>query len=162
MGRWTPREFRRRLYGNRCVYCGERREAWDHFPPESATNCGFLLPSCHQCNCFAGTVWPYDFDNRSAYVKDKIRIYYAKALRMPNWDPSEFDELGYALKMDVQKWLNHREKGLQRIAWSAKGYLLVIDPNSVFARTLVAIAGTPGNERNAFVRHMRFLRKNGL
>jgi DNA invertase Pin-like site-specific DNA recombinase len=44
-----------RSRGDQCVYCGERADSDEHFPPTSYRNLGYILPACRECNSFAGT-----------------------------------------------------------------------------------------------------------
>ena len=80
-----PNAFRRRIRGNQCVYCGLSADTEDHFPPQSLTHLGVLLPACRECNSMAGTEWCFDFELRCAYVKDKLRKKYQKVLQTPDW-----------------------------------------------------------------------------
>ncbi|MGO6947009.1 hypothetical protein [Rhizobium johnstonii] len=67
--------FRVRIHGDQCVYCGERADSEEHFPPASYGNLGFLLPACRECNSFAGTAHPVNFLKRIAYVKEQIKSH---------------------------------------------------------------------------------------
>ncbi|MBY5453899.1 hypothetical protein HFO91_30440 [Rhizobium leguminosarum] len=67
--------FRVRIHGDQCVYCGERANSDEHFPPASYGNLGFLLPACRECNSFAGTAHPVNFLKRLAYVKEQIKSH---------------------------------------------------------------------------------------
>ncbi|MBY3441756.1 hypothetical protein [Rhizobium laguerreae] len=67
--------FRVRIHGDQCVYCGERANSDEHFPPASYGNLGFLLPACRECNSFAGTAHPLNFLQRLAYVKEQIKSH---------------------------------------------------------------------------------------
>lgn len=61
-----------RLSGDQCIYCGERANSDEHFPPASYGNLGFLLPACRECNSFAGTAHPTNFIRRVEHVKKQI------------------------------------------------------------------------------------------
>ncbi len=67
--------FRVRLHGDQCVYCGERANSDEHFPPASYGNRGFLLPACRECNSWAGTAHPLNFIKRAEIVKQQIKSH---------------------------------------------------------------------------------------
>ena len=52
---------RYRVYGDRCVYCGEAATDRDHFPPRPYC-CGYLLPACESCNNTAASWHPFNFE----------------------------------------------------------------------------------------------------
>ena len=129
----TTNEFRVRIDGKFCVYCGELAGALEHFPPASYSLHGYLLPACHECNCMAGTSYPLDFQKRAELVNSKIRFKYRKELRVPEWSNSEMRPLRYNLKKGIEQWQKMQRIARERVAWSALAYLSNIDMNTDFA-----------------------------
>ena len=84
--RSSPRQFRKRLAGTRCIYCGEPTALEDHFPPHTFGTHGWLIPACRECNELAGTAYPTSFFRRVEHVKHKLRVRYRSVLSMPDWD----------------------------------------------------------------------------
>ena len=141
-------EFRKRLYGRLCVYCGEIATSLDHFPPAVCTPVGLLLPACKECNCIASTEYSYDFLGRSLYVTDKLRTKYKRFVQNPSWSNKEMLALGYNLRMGVKEWQNIRSIALSRIAWNAMIYMASIDHNSYFAQFDARTHTTTNLEKN--------------
>lgn len=140
--------FRVAIAGEACVYCGEWATQRDHFPPATCERWGYLLPSCAECNRLAGVEHPYDFEQRVAVVKAKLRSRGQRLLQTPDWSREELGELRGNTKREVERWQKRKDLLQKRLAWPAIEYLSRIDHNSVFALTPVASYFTiaPGNE----------------
>lgn len=130
--RRCQRQFRYRLRGEWCTYCGNIATLEDHFPPLSLMLEGWLLPACAECNAFAGTVWARDFEARCRHVNFCIRRKYKKLLETPAWSRDELDELEHTLRSAVIQWEGQRKIAQERIAWNVGAYLACIDHNNAF------------------------------
>ena len=122
---------RTRISGYQCVYCGLTE---DHWPPQSLTIYGLLIPACRECNNIAGTNWASDFLERVAYVKENIAKKNKRVLRTPDWSVAELKRLGHSLRTKVESWQERKNITRERLAWSAEHYLCRIDTNNDFAR----------------------------
>ena len=125
-------QYRIRIGGRRCVYCGEHATTDEHFPPATYGWHGYILPACAECNALAGVVYPTDFVERSLHVKEKLRSRYHRHLRTPEWSDEELDELGYNLRKGVTAWEKQVKILRERLAWNAVNYIQSIDQCSVF------------------------------
>lgn len=125
--------LRTRIYGNRCIYCGEISQSDEHFPPRSMTNYGWIFPCCLECNALAGIKYHDSFDARFKYVKEKLKRKYSEYYYFPDWTPAEIEELNGWLKEEVIQCQKAKEYIAKRIAWNAVSYLASIglDINSV-------------------------------
>jgi hypothetical protein len=127
-----PDAFRIRLHGRCCIYCGEAANSDEHFPPASYSSRGYILPSCVECNSFAGIACPTDFEARAQFVKNKLKKKYKRHLRSPDWSNDEMSEIGFNLKTGVKVWQKQREIARDRVAWNAISYLASIDHSNDF------------------------------
>jgi hypothetical protein len=132
----NPDHFRVRIKGNWCVYCGMLAGTGDHFPPATLSLRGVILPSCQECNGFAGTLSGTDFDGRVKVVKAAISKRYKRVLNMPVWSADELDEVEYAMRRGIEAWQEERRIAQSRLAWNAVTYLASIDHHNDFARFL--------------------------
>jgi hypothetical protein len=116
-------QFRTRIDGRFCIYCGERPNTDEHFPPVTQGLGGFILPACNECNRLAGTEWPRDFEERAGYVKRRL------AKRYQATPPLTVDAI---LAEDENHWVDliHEEKIRRRmearLEWNAMAYLKTI------------------------------------
>lgn len=150
--------FRIIIHGDWCVYCGEWATDWDHFPPKSAGPYGVLLPTCRQCNLFAGTSWPYNLGNRVQLVHTKIARRYRRVLATPDWEDEEIEELRGQLKTRVKTWVELKRIVQRRLAWNAVSYLACIDRGKHFVPWNAETGTTLDIEPNLFTRLMRYAR----
>lgn len=125
--------FRTRIKGSRCVYCGERSQSDDHWPPASYCNTGFILPACLECNKLAWTFYPLEFLKRADYVKERLEDRYWSDINVANlWTREEINELGYWLGKWVRESYQRGLRAKRRIAWNAISYIASIDSRSFF------------------------------
>ena len=139
--------MRRSILGYQCTYCGDTATTKDHFPPASYCLSGWLLPACSECNCFAGTAWPIEFEYRANHVKRRLREKYHRVLRTPDWSSEELAELGPNLRNEAIRWVLKKRHVQERLAWSAVIYLDSIDHHNVFAAWRVETETTTWNEK---------------
>jgi hypothetical protein len=129
-------EFRNRLHGVMCVYCGDIATQDEHFPPASCTRFGYILPCCGECNRIAGTQHPYNFTDRYEYVNRKLRKKYKRQLKVEDWEDKELAEVSYRLRIYILKWQKIKEWLRKRVAWNVIAYLSSIDRNKSFVEIL--------------------------
>lgn len=141
-------EFRTRIDGKLCVYCGELASSLEHFPPASYSAHGYLLPCCRQCNSMAGTAYPLNFKLRATYVNERLRSRYARELRVPEWANNELRPLRYNLKTGIKAWQKMQRIARERVAWNAVAYLANIDLFKDFAALDARSGITPEREGN--------------
>ena len=142
--------FRLAIVGDWCVYCGMLATQREHFPPATCERWGYILPSCGECNRFAGTQAPYDFDARTGIVKGKLRSRNQRLLNTPDWGADEIAELSGETKREVTRWQKRKKRVQERLAWPALEYLLSIDRSSVFVPNPVASYFTIESESENF------------
>lgn len=154
--------YRIRLRGIFCIYCGELAQCYDHFPPYSATYSGFLLPACNECNALAGTEYPFEFESRARFVRERLEQKYKRVLDTPEWSKGELNKLGRGLKDSVKAWEELRKIVLRRIAWNAISYLSCTALTSDFARFVAEINTMPENAPAAFEKRLKSLQESGV
>ena len=121
-------------YEQPCYYCGMPATEIDHVVPQALlasiesiedrefTN-EFLahrrltVPCCRECNARLSDSYQETLTERKAYVKQKLRMKYAKLLTMPDWTDAELAGLGPTLRLSVQHALAARRLVRQRLAW---------------------------------------------
>lgn len=133
--------LRRRINGERCVYCGSRSESDEHFPPESYGDFGYILPACRECNSLAGTAYPTSFVERAKFVQEKLRS------RAPRFTFSSELTIADVLALPEESWIGQlqaeREKIAyrERVAWDALAYVATLTKRKLpFVSDLAPIA----------------------
>lgn len=132
----------KRLKGDRCLYCGILADSDDHFPPQSVSHKGWLLPACRLCNSTLGARWHGNLDQRIEMAKAAIAQRAARLLKMPVWNQDDLDEMGPKMRREIELWQRRKRIAHERLAWNAEAYLAAIDRDSAFARFCAEIAGT--------------------
>lgn len=122
--------FRWRVYGAECVYCGDRANSVDHWPPRSYGAYGLLMPACKECNSLLGTMHPTSLGERIKTLKYLLRVRYAKYLRIPDWSEDELCEMGHAMHSSIVVGIAKKHVVRKRIAWNVESYLSLIDDYS--------------------------------
>lgn len=95
-------EFRIRINGYECTYCGDKADTMDHYPPKSVSYHGLMLPCCRECNSSLGASHPFSFANRCKMAKDNIRRKFKRVLKMPAWDAQELEEMSYSMREHIK------------------------------------------------------------
>lgn len=126
-------EFRIRLNGYQCCYCGDPAGTDEHYPPASLSRRGLIMPCCLECNMFAGTAYSFSFSNRCYHVKQKIRSKYRKFLSSPKWEDWELNEMSEVFREEIKKCEKVKELINERLVWSATAYLSSIAKENTFA-----------------------------
>lgn len=132
------------------MYCGEIGSTQEHFPPRVSSDGGYIFPACSECNLFAGTNHPFNFEERCSHVRERIRSRYWKVLNAPVWTEEEISELGYNLAVGIKAWMKLRQTVERRLAWDVTAYLASRGAEVVF---------TPDGERKLFTLKSRGLRR---
>ena len=127
-------EFRIRLHGYNCCYCGETAGTDEHYPPASISRRGLIMPCCAECNNFAGTAYAFSFSNRCYHVKQQIRKKYKRLLNSPKWDEDELNEMSDTFREEINKCEKAKEIINARLAWSAMSYLSSIATETILLR----------------------------
>jgi hypothetical protein len=153
-------EFRHKIIGHWCTYCGDNAEEFDHFPPRAVTNYGLLVPCCRECNSHISTLYAFSFKDRSLLAKDKIRKKYSKLLRIPEWDEEELNDMAPHMRDSVLDGQRIQEIIKQRLAWDSWSYLKGIDIKNDIERVVVEIDLILGNMKREFDRSERLNKKN--
>ena len=119
--------------GNKCYYCGDKAETFDHIPALSVTysrgidalnrhkvRC-WKVRCCTECNSIAGDK-PHLFpQTRAEYLYSKYLKRYRKVLEGHHWEEDELDELGYSLKCyilahdNIQEWMERRMEYMEEM-----------------------------------------------
>ncbi len=127
MKRISKNEFRVRLKGDLCFYCGEAATTVEHFPPYTDTRRGFLFPCCRECNNLAGTHYPRNLVSRIEHVKKRIKQSNKKYLCLPEWSAKEIRALSGNLRRMVNLGLAKKLAAQERIDFDSLAYLARID-----------------------------------
>jgi hypothetical protein len=133
---------RHRLGGEFCTYCGLMADSEEHFPPQSWSDKGVILPACRECNTIASNIHPVDFWQRVDRMKRLLRQRYDRDLRIPKWSPQELASLGTSLRGSIKEGERRREIIAARLSWDVRWYLGIIgsDPPSRTALEALGIA----------------------
>lgn len=95
-----------------CVYCGDKRQVFDHVPPiskleyidvDKAQKNGMefvLYPACNECNARLSSRMSIDLLDRMAYLAE---VYLNKADKIERWTKSELNEMGPNLRSLILK-----------------------------------------------------------
>lgn len=89
-----------------CVYCGQPADTRDHIIPTALTgverrNSVLTVPACRQCNSAIGSTIVFSIDGRRTVAQAYIRRKYGKALKRPDYTPSEIQEFEGSLRLSV-------------------------------------------------------------
>jgi hypothetical protein len=152
-------EFRKRINGKYCIYCGDIATTDEHFPPKSATNKGLILSACIECNMIAGTECAFNFDERCNYVIKKLKEKYKEIIKANDWTIEELINLDDELIIGTVKWMRQKKKIHERIAWSALSYLSCIDHNNYFVQQNVKIATIINQENKNYKNTLEWSRQ---
>ena len=148
-----PNRFRIRLYGDRCIYCGEDANSDEHWPPLAASvsaGGGFILPACIECNCIAGAAYPTSFARRALFVKRRLRSKYHRFLSHIEWSEEELSELSPKLAREFRAWRGTKHIIHERLAWNALAYFANIVQTSDFAVLAASLDFSADNAPNWF------------
>lgn len=126
-------EFRIKVNGYECTYCGDKADTMDHYPPKSVSYHGLMLPCCRECNSSLGASHPFSFAHRCKMAKDNIRRKFKGVLKMPAWDAEELEEMSYSMREHIKSCERTKKIVEERLAWNAKSYLSSLESVKDFA-----------------------------
>lgn len=128
--RWAGQPVRVSIRGLFCLYCGSPNvlRIGDHFPPKAVSHAGYILPACNTCNGWVQARYPYNLEQRIAYVKRLIKKHYSRHLSAPAWDQTDLDDLSDEIRPIVTNSLAIQAEGQQKLAWEPLKYLRIIAP----------------------------------
>lgn len=141
--------------GERCVYCGDRANTTEHFPPQTVESGGWLLSACSECNSFAEAEHPFNLDARAEHVKAKLRARYRRVLNYATFDDDDLASFSGALKQEVEACVRAKKRAQRRIAWSVDRYFELIDQPKPFAASVAASHGITCSESETRKRGVR-------
>lgn len=114
----TDDSLRFKLVAYDCIYCGQPRTCYDHFPPRhTGVRRGFLLPACTECNSTLGGRSGLDLGERFDFVKRRLRDKNKRLLDTPQWSDEELDELGPNLRRQAAAWTSNKSVIEKRLGW---------------------------------------------
>lgn len=146
--------FRIRLRGSQCIYCGERSNSDDHWPPISYSGVsgkGFVFPCCIECNVLGNMFFPLSFTGRADYIKSAIRRKYKKYLNYIEWSDEELQQVSVKLRKEYIAWYEMKKITQERIAWNAIAYFSSIVLTSDFAHLSANLGFSEGSEPKWFI-----------
>ena len=112
-----------------CYYCGMPCDGDDHVTPKAVLAMmpdpesnpvrarTFTVPCCRECNSILGSKVFETLVQRKRALKERLRHKYVKYLRIPEWSPSELDELEGRLRESVEQALRIQRVTRSRLAW---------------------------------------------
>jgi hypothetical protein len=103
-----------------CFYCGEMATVVDHVPPfvdYSFFNCGFLIPSCRECNSYLSDIYFETIEERVKYIKNKLNTKYRHILDTPNWEEEELKNMGENFCREIKGMLKLKQITKERIKY---------------------------------------------
>lgn len=118
-----------------CYYCGMPADSIDHVVPQVlldqwrrlgdlenlqlATGRGRTLTvdCCRQCNCLLSDKYDATLAERKERLKVSLRRRYRKLLEMPEWTPSELEEMGPRLRQYIEAAMAQKAMVRKRIGW---------------------------------------------
>ena len=121
---WIPDHF---TFGswNHCFYCGDTPIAQDHIIPwsmlslldHSGNDKGPKTPTCTQCNSILSSYYFDSLHERCLYTKQYLSKKYNKISKIPDWQPSDIQQLNGKLKSHIQHQLNLKSQITPRLLW---------------------------------------------
>lgn len=121
---WIPNYF---TFGswNHCFYCGDIPNAQDHVIPwsmmslldHSGDSKGPKTPVCTQCNLILSSYYFDTLHERCLYAKQYLCKKYNKLSKMPEWQPSDIQQLKGKLKSHIQHQQQLKSQITPRLLW---------------------------------------------
>jgi hypothetical protein len=72
---------------------GEYANEIEHVYPRSTKLPTYVVPACKECNLLASDALFSTFEEKSIYIRNKLRKRYKKILSTPEWTSDEIKEL---------------------------------------------------------------------
>lgn len=111
------------LSGEQCVYCGEQARDLDHVIPQAVTGTIFssiidiTVPACQECNLIAGYHLHSSLNQRRTFIKARLKKKYKRDLNFPDWTHEELEELGCAMRLNVEQAIRRKKRIQARLAF---------------------------------------------
>jgi len=132
-----------------CVYCGDYFQCRDHVIPVSYASVyrtyrpGDTVHCCTQCNTLLSNVAHFTVQDRAAYLMERYRQRFWKFIIFPPWRGADVLELGYKLRLQVEKSLKLKAlylTKLRNLELVSEGHSIEpIDPLVVRGKQLVPV-----------------------
>jgi len=113
-----------------CTYCGEPCDTRDHVIPFSYTSVHpankrdhrsnkeeDTVPCCMECNQMLGNRLLTTVATRAAYLIGATERRYSKLLEMPDWTEDELEDLGYALRTNIETSIDSKRIVQERLRY---------------------------------------------
>lgn len=123
--------LRKRIHTYFCIYCGNRADSDEHFPPIVASKFGFILRACKECNLIANATYATNFSERASFVKKKLFARYGKLLRQPEWSVEELSGMSYSMRDSILKIAARQKEIKDRLNWDWRAGLATTDSDDL-------------------------------
>lgn len=105
----------------RCTYCGAPSDQLDHVTPKSYSdnlsyNKEFVVPCCGECNRLLTSHLYFSIADRAEYLHKKYSSRYSKALKVPDWDEDELEEVSSDMRKSVLSAISLRDELKARLS----------------------------------------------
>lgn len=114
-----------------CAYCGEAATDVEHVVPRSSKLPTYTVPACKECNGIAGAIVFPSFLAKLNFIQKRIRVRYAKVLKVPEWTDDEIEEMGYAMQQQIIGFQRVRNWVLRRIDWDIASVVVAAEMESL-------------------------------
>jgi hypothetical protein len=101
-----------------CFYCGEWATEREHVVPQHTLYPTWVVPSCRECNAFAGGSLFDSVLDKLLWVRERRVARYSKLLAMPEWTWDEIDELGKNLRSKIAAAQAARDIVKSQVTWN--------------------------------------------
>lgn len=79
------------------------------------------VPSCQECNSVASDEPHTNLLDRSQYVKDHLAQKYRRAMKFPDWEDEEIEQLGHRLRQMVEAAMRYKYLVVYRLEYGMGG-----------------------------------------
>lgn len=101
-----------------CAYCGEYGSEVEHVVPRVSKLPTYTVLACRECNGTAGDRLFASFPEKQSFILAQYKKRYARVLRLPEWTEDEIDEMGYALRKQIEAYQTVKASIERRLEWS--------------------------------------------
>ena len=100
-----------------CAYCGDIATDTEHVVPRRAGLPTYTVPSCRECNLFAGGNLFQSFREKAEHIRNRRSRKYYKLLRIPEWTDDELHDLKGNTRRRVVSLNEARELIQDQLEW---------------------------------------------
>lgn len=101
-----------------CFYCGEPSTEVEHVIPKHTGLPTWTVHSCRECNSLAsGTIYS-SVTEKLCSIREKRQRKYKWLYDMPEWSKDELEELGYNLRVAVQRQMVAKQCVQSQLDWN--------------------------------------------